>query len=102
MGKFVDLLLKKGRKDDIYKGLTDDDLKRRKSELQKQREFCDSVSMVDDRGYARDYNGKVTNRYREDAYQIQIRSIDREINRIDEELRRRKEQESSGYQPEVG
>ena len=99
MRKIADFLSKVQQKQNPYMGLSECELRKSKEDLLKQREFCYNATMVTDRDYSRNYDGHVISRQHEDAYMIQIKSIDREINRIDAELRRRKEQENSASQP---
>ena len=101
MGKIVDLLSKISKKENPYKDLSTEDLEKKKADLKKQREYFGDTTMMAERGYSRGYDGRVASRQHEDVYMIQIKSIDREINRIEAELRKRKEQESSGIQPGI-
>ena len=101
MGKIVDMLNRITKKENPYKDLSVEDLKKAKEDLLQQREFYSSSTMMTERGYSRGYDGKVISRQHEDAYMIQIKSIDREINRIDTELRRRKEEKTTQAEPEL-
>ena len=99
MGKIVDFLAKVGKKENPYRDYSIEELEKKKADLQKQREFCGDATIMTDRGYSKRFDGHPLGRQHEDVYLIQIRSIDREINKIDTELRLRKEQECAGIEP---
>ena len=93
MPKLIEKLKNLGKRENPYKDLSVEELEKKKADLMKQREFCNESMVVGDRGFpSRGFDGSHF-RQREDAFYIQIRSIDKEINRIDAEIRRRKEQE---------
>ncbi len=99
MVKIVDLIKKIGKKENEYKDYSIEELKQKKEELQKQRDICQDTIISMERGYSRGYDGHVV-KHNDDVFGAQIRSLDRKINKIEAELRRRKEESSSeaGYE----
>lgn len=95
MSKLIDKLKNLGNKANPYKDLSTEELEKRKSDLIKQREFCNEAIVVTERGFSSRGVDGAHFRPREDAFYIQIKSIDKEVNKLDAELRRRKEQEIS-------
>lgn len=100
MSKLISKLKSMFRSENPYKAMSTTELEQRREELRKQRKFCSESMIVRERGYsARGYEGSVSEP-REDVFYMQLRSIDREINRIDAELSRRKDEQVCSTQQE--
>lgn len=100
MSKLFERLKNLVKTENPYKEISVEELEKRKNELINQREFvCESI-VFHERGYSAKTYDSTAFRTREDSAFSQIKAIDREINKIDSELSKRKREQENAVQQE--